>query len=144
MWMLLGCRSDLLRLFTWIWRGHLRLFAKWCKNSLSKSVDDMILALARCNNTLIDKCSVKLGVTLGLIVAGTCFLSMRLTLIKGSHWHANHLMEVTGILHSLLRLSSRSIVRTAILATRRLDMALPGLLRSLQFRGIKSRRLIRN
>ena len=69
---------------------------------------------------------------------------MRLTLIKGSHRHANHLMEVTGILHGLLGLSSRSIARVAILATRRLDMALPGLLWSLQFRRIESRWLIRN
>ena len=64
---------------------------------------------------------------------------------KGSHRHAYHLMEVTGILHVLfLGLSSRSIARVALLASRRLDKALPGLLWSLQLRRIKSGWLIRD
>ena len=61
---------------------------------------------------------------------------------KGSHWHANHLVEVASILHLLLGLLCRSISGVA-LAARRLDKTLTGLLWSLQLRRIESGWLIR-
>ena len=146
MWMRLGIRGNLLRLFTGIRSSHFRLLAKWCKNSLSKSVYTLTLMLACIlwhQSTLIDKCSVKLWITLGLKVGRSTFF-LDVWLNERSHRHTDHCVEVASTLHILLGLSSRSIARVALLASRRLDKALPGLLWSLQLRRIKSGWLIRD